>query len=109
MTPPGACPQAALSAEYKKAVPSYDEKPRTKWIFDNSVQNTVVDSRTFFSQEVNAAFYEMEEGDEDALRVIIRSFIRMIVKHNKCTMTSSMSFKKSLMNTRMRNNMLTTV
>lgn len=55
-------------------MPTYDEKPRTKWIFDNSVQNTVVVSRTFFSQEVNAAFFEMEEGDEDALRVIMLSF-----------------------------------
>lgn len=61
--------QAALSAEFKRAVPSYDEKPRVKWIFDNSVQNTVVVSRTFFTHEVNEAFADMEDGNEDALKV----------------------------------------
>lgn len=30
--------QAALSHEYKGALTTYDEKPRTKWIFDNSCQ-----------------------------------------------------------------------
>lgn len=44
--------RAALSHEFKAAIPTYDEKPRTKWIFDNSVQNTIVVSRTFFTQEV---------------------------------------------------------
>lgn len=61
--------QAALSAEFKLAVPTYEEKPRTKWIFENSVQNTVVVSRTFFTQEVNEAFADMEDGNEVALRV----------------------------------------
>jgi len=51
------------------AIPAYDEKPRTKWIFDYSVQNTIMVSRTFFTQDVNEAFEELEEGNEDALKV----------------------------------------
>ncbi len=46
--------RAALSHEFKAAIPAYDEKPRIKWIFDYSVQNTIVVSRTFFTQEVRA-------------------------------------------------------
>ena len=46
--------RAALSHEFKTIIPMYDEKPRTKWIFDNSVQNTVVVSRLFYTQEVCA-------------------------------------------------------
>lgn len=46
----------------------YDEMPRTSWIFKYSAQNTVVVSRTFFTQEVNEAFDELEEGNEDALK-----------------------------------------
>jgi hypothetical protein len=46
----------------------YDELPRTSWIFKYSAQNTVVVSRTFFTQEVNEAFDELEEGNEEALK-----------------------------------------
>ena len=61
--------RAALSHEFKVAIPAYDEKPRNKWIFDYSVQNTIMVSRTFFTQDVNEAFEELEEGNEDALKV----------------------------------------
>ena len=61
--------RAALSAEFKAAIAAYDEKPRGKWIFDFSAQNTVVASRTFFTADVNAAFEDLEEGNEDALKV----------------------------------------
>ena len=61
----------ALSAEYKAAVVAYDEKPRGKWLFDQSVQTTITTSRTFFTQEVNSAFNDMEDGKEDALKARI--------------------------------------
>ncbi|KAK9843805.1 hypothetical protein WJX81_007069 [Elliptochloris bilobata] len=61
--------RAALSAEYKAAVVAYDEKPRGKWLFDQSVQTTITTSRTFFTQEINGAFNDMEDGKEDALKV----------------------------------------
>lgn len=60
----------ALFAEYTRAVPAYLEMKRaTEWIYEFSAQNTVVVSRTFFTQEVNEAFEELEEGNEDALKV----------------------------------------
>ena len=60
--------RAALSAEFKAAVAAYDEKPRGKWLFDQSVQTTITTSRTFFTQEINSTFNDMEDGKEDALK-----------------------------------------
>ncbi|KAK9808985.1 hypothetical protein WJX72_007373 [[Myrmecia] bisecta] len=71
--------RAALSHEFKMAIPAYDEKPRTKWLFDNSVQNTVVVSRTFFTQEINEAFEELEDGNEDALKVAYDKQVAQLV------------------------------
>ena len=62
--------RAGLRAEFVSALPAYDDKPRTKWLFDQSVQNTVVCSRVAFTQEVNAAFDQLEEGNEAALREV---------------------------------------
>ena len=59
------------SLPIQAALPAYEEQPRTKWIFENSVQNTVVVSRAFFTAEVNAAFAELEDGNENALKVCI--------------------------------------
>ena len=64
----------ALFAEYVKAIPAYDNMKRsTEWIYEFSAQNTIVVSRTFFTQEVNEAFEELEEGNEDALKVLFPS------------------------------------
>ena len=52
----------ALRVEFRKAIPTYDDLPRTQWIYKYSAQNTIVVSRTFFTQEVNEAFEELEEG-----------------------------------------------
>jgi dynein heavy chain len=60
--------RSALSAEFKAAILSYDEKPRGKWIFEYSAQNTIVVSRTYFTADINAAFEDLEEGNEDALK-----------------------------------------
>jgi dynein heavy chain, axonemal len=61
----------ALCAEYAKAIPAYDNMKRsTEWIYEFSAQNTIVVSRTFFTQEVNEAFEELEDGNEDALKVL---------------------------------------
>jgi dynein heavy chain, axonemal len=62
----------ALFAEYQAAIPAYDTMKRaTEWIYEFSAQNTIVVSRTFFTQEVNEAFDELEEGNEDALKVTV--------------------------------------
>jgi len=66
--------RSALSAEFKAAILSYDEKPRGKWIFEYSAQNTIVVSRTYFTADINAAFEDLEEGNEDALKASQVSF-----------------------------------
>lgn len=60
--------KAALTVEFRDAIPTYDEMTRTQWLYKYSVQNTIVVSRTFFTQEVNEAFEELEEGNEDAMK-----------------------------------------
>ena len=59
----------ALSAEFKAAIPTYDDRLRAKWLTENSVQNTLVVSRLMFTADITAAFEDMEEGNEDALKV----------------------------------------
>lgn len=39
--------------------------PRTQWLYKHSAQNTLVVTRTFFTQEVNEAFDELEEGESE--------------------------------------------
>lgn len=75
--------RAALSHEFKTAIPTYYELPRTKWIFEYSVQNTIMVSRTFFTQEINEAFEELEEGNEDALKVFPPSNIHPRYTHDQ--------------------------
>jgi dynein heavy chain len=60
----------------------YDELPRTSWIFKYSAQTTVVVSRTFFTQEVNEAFDELEEGNEEALKTEYERQVRMSCNSN---------------------------
>ena len=44
----------ALTLEFRKAIPAYDEmQSRCHWLYKFSVQNTIVVSRTFFTQARN--------------------------------------------------------
>ena len=70
--------RGAVSAEFKAAMPAYPEKARTQWIFENSAQNTVVVSRAFFTAEVTEAFRELENGNEDALKVQLHEQLILI-------------------------------
>ncbi len=47
--------KAGLISEFRKAVPAYDDTPRSTWIFKYSAQNTIVVSRIMFTSEVGAA------------------------------------------------------
>ena len=62
-----------LSWEFKeKAMPTYEEMKRHHWIREVnkvSVQMTVVVTRVYFTSEVNDAFAELEDGNEEALKV----------------------------------------
>ena len=54
--------RAALLAEYRAAIPAYDERARARWVFDYSAQNAVVVSRTFYTQEVRGVGGWVGEG-----------------------------------------------
>ena len=54
--------RAALFAEFKTSLPVH-EMPRQKWMFEQSAQNTITVSRMIFTQEINEAFDQLEEGN----------------------------------------------
>jgi dynein heavy chain len=60
--------RAALFAEFKTSLPRYDEVPRVKWMFEQSAQNTITVSRMIFTQEINDAFDQLEEGNDGAIK-----------------------------------------
>jgi hypothetical protein len=66
--------RSALSSEFKAVIGTYEEKPRTTWVFEPSVQNMIVVSRLYFTADVNAAFDDLEDGNEDALKVLQDAF-----------------------------------
>ena len=57
-----------LSVQFKQSIPRYDELPRNKWLFEDCAQLTVLVSRVFFTQEVDEAFDQLEEGNDNALK-----------------------------------------
>ena len=60
--------RGALAAEFRAAVATYDEKPRTKWFFDNSCQNTILTTRVAFTNEIDDAFEQLEDGNDVAIK-----------------------------------------
>lgn len=51
-----------------KAVKTYEEKPREEWIFDYPAQTALLGTQIWWATEVNAAFAQLEEGYENALK-----------------------------------------
>lgn len=80
--------RAALSAEFKAAIPTYDDRPRIKWLTENSVQNTMVVSRLIFTADINAAFDDMEDGNEDALKVCTEWHVQGCAGRHNCGLKS---------------------
>jgi dynein heavy chain, axonemal len=62
--------RAALRHEYLQALPAYEDKPRTQWLFDWSAQIVALVSRTAFTTEVNDALAEAEAGNDEALKAV---------------------------------------
>ncbi len=60
--------RGALAAEFRTAVASYDEQPRTKWFFNNSAQNTILTTRVAFTNEIDDAFDQLEDGNDVAIK-----------------------------------------
>lgn len=69
--------RGAISVEFKAAMPAYAEKARTQWLYENSAQTTIIVSRVFYTQEICEAFAEMENGNEDAIKVRGNSVVHL--------------------------------
>ncbi|KAB7494340.1 hypothetical protein Anas_04770 [Armadillidium nasatum] len=50
------------------AVVAYEEKPRDKWVCEYPAQVALTGTQIWWTVEVNAAFAQLEEGYENALR-----------------------------------------
>jgi dynein heavy chain len=59
--------KSALKSSYRNAMLEYEEMPRTDWIFKHPAQTAVIASRTHFTNEIEQAFAELEDGNEEAL------------------------------------------
>lgn len=57
----------ALKLSYRNAMPEYEEMSRADWIFKHPAQTAVIASRTHFTNEIEQAFAELEDGNEEAL------------------------------------------
>jgi dynein heavy chain len=51
-----------------KAMHTYEEKPREKWLLDYPSQIVLVACQIYWTQEVNVAFEQLEENNENAMK-----------------------------------------
>jgi len=51
-----------------KSIQTYEEKPREKWLLDYPSQIVLVACQIYWTQEVNIAFEQLEENNENAMR-----------------------------------------
>jgi len=67
------------SREYfKKAVKSYDEKPRRLWIFDYPAQTALCGIQIWWTSQTNAALGQLELGHENALKEYNKEQVKRI-------------------------------
>eukprot|EP00227_Mantoniella_beaufortii_P011774 CAMPEP_0197579874 /NCGR_PEP_ID=MMETSP1326-20131121/3768_1 /TAXON_ID=1155430 /ORGANISM="Genus nov. species nov., Strain RCC2288" /LENGTH=4505 /DNA_ID=CAMNT_0043143449 /DNA_START=243 /DNA_END=13760 /DNA_ORIENTATION=+ len=90
--------RAALWAEFKGSLPKYDEVPRTTWMFGQSAQNTITVSRMIFTQEINEAFEQLEEGNDNAIKDMWQKQVDQLVGiiDSLCGKLSNLDRKKVL-------------
>jgi dynein heavy chain len=69
------CMQESLRWYMKDAFITYEEKPRSEWVFDNCAQVTLVGTQVWWATEVNIAFNRLEEGYENAMKEYVKKAI----------------------------------
>jgi len=60
------------------AVPAYEDKPRSEWVFDFPAQMTLVGTQVWWATEVNIAFARLEEGYENAMKEYSKKAIGLL-------------------------------
>ncbi len=68
----------ALQVLLVEAVGAFEEKPREKFIFDWCAELAQVVCRTVYTEDVNFAFDQLEEGNDNALREYNQKQIAML-------------------------------
>lgn len=53
---------------FDKAVKSYDDRPRTLWIFDYPAQTSLCGNQIWWTTETNEAFVQLEAGHENSMK-----------------------------------------
>lgn len=66
---------------FKKAVKSYDNKPRKLWIFDYPAQTALCGIQIWWTSETNDTFDQMELGHENALKEYNKKQVKSILPH----------------------------
>lgn len=66
---------------FKKAVKSYDNKPRKLWIFDYPAQTALCGIQIWWTSEINDTFVQMELGHENALKDYNKKQVKSIILH----------------------------
>lgn len=64
------CMKEALRMEYKSAILLYED-PRAKWLLQHSSQSSIIASRTHFTYQVEQAFANLEDGNDDGLAILL--------------------------------------
>lgn len=66
---------------FKKAVNSYDYKPRKLWIFDYPAQVALCGIQIWWTSETNDTFAQVELGHENALKEYNKKQVKSILCH----------------------------
>ena len=60
------------------SIKTYEDKPRSEWVFDYPAQVALVGTQVWWATEVNIAFARLEEGYENAMKEYSKKQISML-------------------------------
>lgn len=63
---------------FKKAVKSYDDKPRKLWVFDYPAQAALCGIQIWWTTETNDALLHLELGHENALKEYNKKQVKIL-------------------------------
>jgi len=66
---------------FKKAVKSYDDKPRRLWVFDYPAQTALCGIQIWWTSETNDALSHLELGHENALKEYNKKQVELISRY----------------------------
>jgi dynein heavy chain len=70
--------QETLRWVLQECLTAYEDKPRTEWLYDFCAQMVIVVARIVFTEEVNIAFEQLEDGNESSLKEFSKKQVEML-------------------------------